>query len=284
MPRGEKDHGTNWLIQNQAPALVRLLGLAPRTCRTAHPRLTLPQAIPDGLLELTLPDHDKRVPLLLEIETYPSAETNEQMSRDLDLAALALGTLPDAAVIVLCRRGKNQAAGRTQQSLMGWSQRKHRWRVLELWNVPAEQLLEMNEVGVLPLLPLTQSRESPELLFQLCWERIEQQGRSDQRVPLLTITTILAGLRYTEAETWLATLGGKSMLAESPIYQKWMAERDRENAQTYIVFILEERFGEVPEAVAVQVRSITELEKLKDWMRHALHCKSIADFRKRLAH
>jgi hypothetical protein len=282
MPRGEKDHGTNWLIQNQAGALVRLLGLTPRTCRTVHPRLTLPQAIPDGLLELTLPDHDRPVPLLLEIETYPSAETNEQLSRDLDLAALALGKLPDAAVIVLCRRGKNQAAGRTQQSLLGWSQRKHRWRVLELWKVSAEELLGMNEVGLLPLLPLTRSRESPELLFRQSWERIDQQGRSDQRVQLLTITSILAGLRYTEATGWIETLGGKSMLAESSVYQKWMAEKECETKQVDIVFILEERFGDVPEAIAVQVRSITDPEKLKEWMRHSLHCKSIADFRKRI--
>ncbi len=280
MPRGEKDHGTNWLIQNQATALVRLLGLAPRTCRTVHPRLTLPQAIPDGLLELTLPDFDRPVPLLLEIETYPSADTNEQMSRDLDLAALALGKLPDAAVIVLCRRGKDQVAQRTQQSLLGWSQRKHRWRVLELWNVPAEQLLAMNEVGLLPLIPLTDSRESPELLFRQCWERIDRQGRRDQREPLLAITSILASLRYTGAEEWLEAIGGKSMLAESPLYQKWMAEAKCEADHAAIVLILEERFGEVPEPVAVQVRSITDLVKLEQAMR----CNSIADFRIRIAH
>ncbi len=284
MPRGEKDHGTNWLIQNHAAALVRLLGLAPRSCRTAHPRLTLPQAIPDGLLELTLPEHDRPVPLLLEIETYPSAETNEQMSRDLDLAAQTLGVLPDAAVVVLCQRGRRQSARRTQQSLMGWSQRRHRWRVLELWKVPAEQLLDMNEVGLLPLLPLTRSRESPELLFRQGWERIGQQGRPDQRVQLLTITSILAGLRYTEAEEWIATLGGKSMLAESPLYQKWMAERDRETKQAAIISFLRARFGEVPETVVVQVNGITDLEKLEETIQHAGGCKSIADFRKRIAH
>jgi hypothetical protein len=282
MPRSEKDHGTNWLIQNQAGALVRLLGLAPRACRTAHPRLTFPQAIPDGLLELTLPDHERPVPLLLEIETYPSRETDEQMSRDLDLAALALGVLPDAAVIVLCRRGKNQAAGRSQESLLGWSQRRHRWRVLELWKVSADELLGMNEVGLLPLVPLAQSRESPALLFRQCWERIEQQGRRDQRVALLTITSILAGLRYTEARGWVETLGGKSMLAESSVYQQWIAENSAEIRQTDIVFILEERFGKVPEAIAVQVRGIIDPEKLKECMRYALRCKSLEGFRKHL--
>src|SRR5437879_5517113 len=142
MPRGEKDHGTNWLIQHHPAALLRLLGLsAVRSCRTAHPRLTLPQAIPDGLLDVLLPGHDQPLPMLLEMETYPSRETDEQMARDLDLAQLALGVLPDAAVIVLCRRGKRQAAGRAQHSALGWSARRHRWRVLELWKVPADELL-----------------------------------------------------------------------------------------------------------------------------------------------
>jgi hypothetical protein len=283
MSRGEKDHGANWLIQNQAPALVRLLGLTPRACRAAHPRLTLPQAIPDGLLDLTLPDHDKPVPLLLEIETYPSSETNEQMSRDLDLAALALGKLPDAAVIVLCQRGKGQAGRRTQQSLMGWSQRRHRWRVLELWKVPAKKILAMNEIGLLPLVPLMRSRESPELLFRQSWERIDRQARRDQRLPLLAITSILASLRYTEARGWIELLGGKPMLAESPLYQEWMADQDRETKKAAILRVLRVRLGEVPELVATQVRSFTDPAKLDETLDHAALCKSFADFRKRIA-
>ena len=74
------------------------------------------------------------------------------------------------------------------------------------------------------------------------------------------------------------------MLAESPLYQKWMAENAREVKQADILFILEERLGEVPETVAVQVRSISDLEKLTEAMRHALRCRSIVDFRKRIGH
>ncbi len=282
MPRGDKDHGVNWLIQNQAPALARLLGLASRACRPAHARLTLPQAIPDGLLELTLDGDPDPLPLLLEIETYPSTETNEQMSRDLDLAALALKKLPDAAVLILCNRGSPQASHRVQESRMGWSQRQDRWRTLELWTFPAEQLLVLNEVGLLPLLPLTQSPESPELLFRQSWERIDRQSRRDQREPLLTITSILASLRYTEAEGWIETLGGNSMLAESPLYQKWMAQKEIETKQADIVFILEDRFANLPEEVAVQVRGLTDPEQLKDALRHAFRCKSLKDFRRRI--
>jgi hypothetical protein len=284
MPRGEKDHGTNWMIQHHPAALLRFLGVPDvRSCRTAHPRLTLPQAIPDGLLEARLPGHDQPLPFLLEVEAYPSPETDEQMARDLDLAELALGVLPDAAVIVLCRRGRRQAPGRAQQSALGWSVRRHRWRVVELWKVPAEELLAMNEVGLVPFVPLARTRERPAALLQRCWERIEQQGRPDERATLLTITSIMATMRYTGAERWIEALGGKTMLAESPLYQKWMAEKECETKQEAILRFLLGRFGEVPEAVAAQVRAVTDLEKLDAAIDNAARCGSLDAFRKRLA-
>jgi hypothetical protein len=46
--------------------LLRLAGLAQvRSCQAAHARLTLPQALPDGLLEVVLPDQVAPVPVLL---------------------------------------------------------------------------------------------------------------------------------------------------------------------------------------------------------------------------
>jgi hypothetical protein len=74
------------------------------------------------------------------------------------------------------------------------------------------------------------------------------------------------------------------MLAESPLYQKWMAEKAREVTQSHIVRVLRTRLGEVPEVVAAQVRSIVDLEKLEEALDHASVCKSMADFRKRIAH
>src|SRR5437763_816038 len=96
MPRGDKDHGTNWLIQHHARGLLRLLGIARfRACKAAHARITLPQALPDGLLEVVLPADEGTLHVLLEMESYPSKETEEQLVRDMNLAEMALGVLPD---------------------------------------------------------------------------------------------------------------------------------------------------------------------------------------------
>jgi hypothetical protein len=138
MPRGEKDSGTNWMIQHHSRALLRLAGLAQvRSCQAAHARLTLPQALPDGLLEVGLPNQAAPVPVLLEIEAYPSTENEEQLARDMDLAQLALGVLPDAVLLVLCPRGQQKQSSRCQEaSALGWSRRRHEWKVVELWKVP----------------------------------------------------------------------------------------------------------------------------------------------------
>jgi hypothetical protein len=285
MPRGEKDHATNWMIQHHARGLLRLVGIARfRGCRAAHPRITLPQALPDGLLEVTLPEAEGTLQVLLEMETYPSTETDAQLVRDMNLAELALGVLPDTVVIVLCRRGKQkQSKGCLQQSPLGWSSRRHRWRVIELWKVPAEALLALDEVGLIPLLPLTRSKAAPETLLQQCKERIEQQGRPAERATLLTITAIMTATRFGHTEQWLALLGGKNVVTHSPLYQKWMEEERCATTQANIVSFLEGRFGTMPEELAAHIRAVTDLEKLERGVKQAAVCTSLTDFRKRFA-
>jgi hypothetical protein len=210
MPRGDKDNATNWLMQHHPAALVRLVGIAQfRSCKAAHARITLPQALPDGLLEVLLPEQKSPLHLLLEIESYPSKENEEQIVRDMDLAELALGALPDTVLIVLRQRGKKQASKCAQRSPLGWARRRHEWRVVELWTVPAEELLALGEVGLVPLLPLTSTHEAPETLLQQCKERIERQGRPGERSTLTAVTAILTGLRFGHAEHWIDFLGGR---------------------------------------------------------------------------
>jgi hypothetical protein len=80
-----------------------------------------------------------------------------------------------------------------------------------------------------------------------------------------------------------SVLGGKTMLAESPLYQKWMAEKECETKQAAIVSVLQARFGAVPEEVAAQVRSVADVTKLEQAIKHAVCCTGFDDFRKRLA-
>jgi hypothetical protein len=284
MPRGEKDHATNWLMQHHPAALVRLVGIPQlRSCKAAHTRITLPQALPDGLLEVLLPQQEAPLHLLLEIESYPSKENEEQIVRDMDLAELALGTLPDTVLMVLRQRGRKQSSKRTRRSPLGWARRRHEWRVVELWNVLAEEVLALGEVGLVPLLPLTRSRHAPETLLQQCRERIERQGRPEERSTLTAVTAILTSLRFGHPEHWLELLGGKKVVSDSPLYQKWMEEQACATRQADIVAFLKARFGAVSEDLTARIQSVTDLQKLEEAVTLAGRCTSLDAFRRRFA-
>jgi hypothetical protein len=155
--------------------------------------------------------------------------------------------------------------------------------VVELGKVAAAELLALEEVALVPLLPLTRSRESNETLLQQCKDRIEQQAPPRERSTLLTITAILTTLRFGYAERWLALLGGKAVVSHSPLYQKWMEEKECEVNQAAILSVLEARFGAVPEELTAQVRSVTDLQQLREGIKQAARCKSCKDFRNRFA-
>jgi hypothetical protein len=155
--------------------------------------------------------------------------------------------------------------------------------VLELSSISDAELLALNEVALVPLLPLTSSQQKPQTLLEQCKARIEQHARPEERATLLTITAIFATMRYPRAEEWLTMLGGKTMLSQSPLYQKWMDENTCATRQDAIIRILKARFDEAPEELAAQIRTVSDLEQLERGIDHAALCISLKDFRKRLA-
>jgi predicted transposase YdaD len=149
-----------------------------------------------------------------------------------------------------------------------------RWRVAELWTLPAEFLLSQNEVGLIPWVPLTQFKIPPEVILQECRQRIEQNAASDERANLLAVTQVLTRLRYNDPQL-LSILGGMQVMIESPLIQEIVARTKHEA----ILQFLEGRFGTVPADVAVRLRGILEEQILRDLIRHAALCPDLDSFR-----
>jgi hypothetical protein len=149
-----------------------------------------------------------------------------------------------------------------------------------LWEVPDKDLLALGDVGLVPLLPLTKSRQPVPTLVQQSKERIEGQAPTAERDSLLTITAIMAAMRAGHVEQWLSILGGKMVVEHSPLYQMWMAEKERETKQADIVSFLTARFKTVPEEVAAYVRTVTDLNKLEEGIKLAAKCRSVNAFHK----
>jgi hypothetical protein len=71
------------------------------------------------------------------------------------------------------------------------------------------------------------------------------------------------------------------MLYQSPLLQKWMDETTRTTRQNAIIRFLKARFDEVPEELAAEIRTVTDLEHLGRGIDAAALCTSLKNFRKR---
>ena len=92
----------------------------------------------------------------MELATYPDARVTRQAVRDAALVFLDRDRLPEVLVLVLHPKGRLQVSDSAEiESPCGWTGLKLTWRVVELWNIPAEVLLASNDPGIIPWVPLS---------------------------------------------------------------------------------------------------------------------------------
>lgn len=157
------------------------------------------------------------------------------------------------------------------------------WTVIELWTLSAEDLLALNDVGIVPWVPLTQSNLPPEDLLRHCRERIELQARPEEQANLLAVTQVMTSVRYNEVAL-LSILGGRAMIAvESPLIKELLYERSRDELQAVLQKILRAKFPAAPAEVLAKVQAIQNLERLSELSIHASICSDLDSFRARLA-
>jgi hypothetical protein len=196
------------------------------------------------------------------------------------------------------------------------------WRVVELWTLPAEKLLEAHDVGLIPWIPLTDFAGPPEIVIQRCRDAIEQNAAAGEKANLLAVTQVLTHLRYNDPEL-LTILGGRQVMLESPLidelfvekYGELLAQRTREvtrevtrkvarkvaretarevtrkvaretaceTAHRDIVTFLETRFGEIPRDLAEEIGSVSDDEQLRGMVRTAAACRDLESFRSEIA-
>jgi predicted transcriptional regulator len=177
--REDKDNSSKWLIEHHGGALLRLSGISGFTSwRTAHTQRTHPTQMPDGLLEVIFPEHPEPDLFVLEVATFPERRAEEQAARDAALVWLDRGVVPDVVTLVLHPKGKVRVSGQWQSSSRrGAARLAFTWTVVEMWTLSAENLLALNDVGLIPWVPLAQTERPPEALLRQCRERIEQQAK-----------------------------------------------------------------------------------------------------------
>jgi hypothetical protein len=163
MTRDRKDRSANWIIERHGDSLLRLAKISGFTSWQASSTvMSFPKQIPDGLLDVTFPNRSGPDPFLIEIETYPDQKTATQLRDDAAMVLLTRGVLPDILLIVLHPKGNLVVSSeQVLASAHGLSELRLRIHVINLWTVPAAELLAANDVGLIPWVPLADFAGSP---------------------------------------------------------------------------------------------------------------------------
>jgi hypothetical protein len=287
--REDKDNSAKWLIEHHGDAILRLSGIHGfASWRAAQTELAHPTQLPDGLLEVTFPDQPTPDLFVIEVATYPERRAEEQAARDAALVWLDRGVVPEVVTLVLHPKGQFRLVGQWQvASRHGLTRLSAAWTVIEMWTLSAEDMLALNDVGVVPWVPLAQSSIAPRELLRRCRERIEQQAKPEEQSNLLAVTQVMTALRYNDAGL-LTLLGGQPMpwLSEIPYVQQLIEERVQERArvdlQTAILDILRAKFTQVPDEVNARIRAIQDVPQLQKLNTQAALCADLDAFRAQL--
>lgn len=133
----------------------------------------------------------------------------------------------------------------------------HRYQVIRLWEQDSE--LFLNNLGLLPLAPLTRT-DSPQRLLAQVAETVARIPDREQQQNIAGCLGILAGLRF-EKELIRQFLR-EEIMQGSVIYQDIWERSRKEEAVSFCISLLDERFGEIDSSIIERVRSLS-VEKLE---------------------
>src|SRR5438552_11320977 len=151
-------------------------------------------------------------PYIIEIETYAERTAPEDLLDDVMLVYQDRRELPDVLILVLRPKGKVEVADHlTLRSHGGLTDLRASWRVVELWNVPASELLATGEPGLMPWVPLTRLDGPAPAILSECRRIIDEKAKPQEHDNLLAVTQVLMDLAHHEAALY-AIFGGKEAM------------------------------------------------------------------------
>lgn len=205
-----------------------------------------------------------------------------QLRRSTLLVHLDRDVMPEVVAIVLRPKGRVRVpTSVTLQSPGGWARLTLDWRVVELWKIPAKELLRSGEPGLMPWIPLTEFHGRPEPVFRRCREVIDQTPGDADRTNLLAVTQVLAGLRYNDPGL-LSILGGRTAMIESPVLRELEAEWKAEAKAEDVIGVLNARFGSLSSDLRSAILEVRDLSRLDILVPAAARCETIEEFCRQL--
>ncbi len=119
--------------------------------------------------------------------------------RNRAIVYLVRNILPEVVVLFLHPKGHVEAAGssvlRSRRGLTRWDLS---WRAVKLWEVPAQELLAVGDIGLIPWVPLAHIDGPTEPVLRECRDRIARDAPKDEQKNLAAVTQLLSRLRYND--------------------------------------------------------------------------------------
>ena len=254
--RGYAKHFARWLTEEAV--FVRALDI----------ELKNQHLFADALLEVLL---DAKSALLhIEFQTYDDPEMEMRLLEYNVLASRQYRHLPVYSYVIYLRK-----AGRIAESPLvrtfpdGEEIHRFFYRVIKLWEIPAEAVLQTGWLGVLPLVTLTDGGKQPEVVKEMI-DRLA----SAQEYDLLAISEVIGGLAFRNSPEleWFKRRFSmfQDILRDSPIYQEIIEqglEKGREEGRIQeqremLMRLVQLRFPELFALAKQQADGITNPEIL----------------------
>ncbi len=181
--------------------------------------------------------------------------------------------LPVYSIVIYLKKGRSIIEPPYIQMLPWGEEVQHfTYRVIKLWEIPTETVLNADFEGLLPLVPLTSDGLRYEAIEQVI-TRLNPVGGTP-KVDLLSLTYILASLEYTDINDlrWLKRRFAMidDILRESWVYKEWRQEAEEEVTQQVrkqdIISIVQARFPSLIELIQKQLELLKTPEQLQQFL------------------
>jgi hypothetical protein len=286
------DKGSKCLIRRHGDSILRLSGARDLiSWRAVQAEPVQPRRLPDGMIEACLRGRPRPVLYVLEVSTYPYARLAKQAADDALLVYLERGIVPEVITLVLRPRGRKPVPReRVVRSDEGTTHIQVGWKVVELWTIPAADLLAAGDAGLIPLVPLARFDGPLDPILEECREQIDEVALKEERENLRVVTHFFAGLKYNDPRLFQKLGGQKAMFKTgSPLLREIIEEEtekarrkgSREMAELGISRTLAARFGVDTGAVRGVLKRIPD-DRLEDVFALAATCPDLASFREQI--
>ena len=169
----------------------------------------------DALLEITV--GGKRALIHIEFQTDRDPEMEVRLMEYNMLASHQYGRCPVTSYVIYLRKdGEVAKSPLIRKGAVDEEVHRFQFRVIKLWEVPAETIVQLGWVGLLPLLTLTKGGKRPEVV-KVMIDSLVSAGEKD----LLALAQLVGGLAFKK-ESERASFKRRFSMFQDILKESWV--------------------------------------------------------------